>query len=106
MCGFKVATLFFAVVYIVEISGVMQSLSRAVFSLIYGKNFKYNGWSIPVISCGKCAVFWALLGYSLYSGMGLIYSLGIASLCSYSSEIITDILKYLKRKIQTKINEQ
>ena len=84
------AIIAFSASYIIDISGAVGKLNKAVFKRLYGNHLQYNGWYIPVLGCSRCATFWAVLIYCLIiSGYNIIYSVGIASVFSYINPIIT-----------------
>lgn len=101
----KCVILTFAVCFIVDYSGVMQKANRALFSTIYGTDAKYNGWYIPLFGCSLCLTWWVILGYSLFiAKIGIVYSLGLASIFSFSSSIFTDTMKLIKRWFSNVLN--
>ena len=93
----KSAIITFAICYIVDLSGIVQKLNYQVFRMIFGKEMKYNGFMIPVISCSLCLAFWANLIYCIaIMKLDLVYSFGIAALFSYCSTFISLALKKVR----------
>lgn len=94
----KCFILTFAVCFIVDYSGFMQKVNKALFSTIYGTDAKYNGWYIPLFGCSLCLTWWVVLVYSAFiADMNFVYALGTASIFSYLSSILTDTMKLIKR---------
>lgn len=91
--------------YIVDITGITIKLSRWVFSMLYGKYLKYNGWTIPLISCSTCLSFWSVLCYTmLCHDITFIACLGMACFCSYIASISSEIMKLIKRGVSALCN--
>jgi hypothetical protein len=95
-----------SLVYIIDISGVMAKVNRAVFACLYGKKIAYNGWYVPLVGCSKCSVWWAVLIYTFFAtATPALYCLGMACLYSYISIYIGDILKLCNRLIINKLSD-
>ncbi len=62
----EILSVMFIASYVCDLSGVIPKLSRMVFRLVFGKNVKYNGWQIPLLSCSKCVVFWSVLFIDIF----------------------------------------
>lgn len=95
----------FSVVYIVELSGVMNKLNAFAFRRLYGDKLPLNGWYIPLLGCSVCLSFWAVLIYTLLvAKIGLIYSLAMASFFGYIAPIFGDVLRVVRAKIMQRIS--
>ena len=87
----------FSICYIVDLSGIVQKLNIQMFRMIFGKEMKYNGFMIPVISCSLCLSFWCTLIYCIaMTDLNIVHCFGVAALCSYISTAITMCLKKLR----------
>ena len=94
-----------AVVYVVDVSGVMGKLNRVAFRALYGEKMPINGWYIPLLGCSVCLSFWAVLIYTLFvAKVGFIYSLAMASFFGYIAPISGDILRVVRAKIMQRIS--
>lgn len=94
-----------SIVYVVDISGAVHKLSKWLFIKIYGKQKQYNGWYIPLVGCSTCLSFWTVLLYTvLFSGLNVIYCLALACLSSYSANILSEIMKLIKRAFSALCN--
>lgn len=97
--------LMLSITYIVGCSGVITAINKQVFTLIYGKITKYNGFRLPIISCAKCSTFWCVFGYLLiYGNDGIIIDLFVASTLSYLSIVFTDLMNVFLTNVLNKIN--
>jgi len=84
-----------AIVYVVEISGFSETLGKLVWRFLYGQNFAYKGWRLPLFGCSKCLTFWVCLFVTLFSGYGLIYSFVAACTLSYLAFFIWKLLTFV-----------
>lgn len=88
----KTIMLTITICYIVGCSGVVTHINKTFYRLIYGRDFKYNGYAIPIISCPRCSVFWMIFLYTICCNINIIYCLFIASVLSYLSILITEYM--------------
>lgn len=95
----KTIMLTITICYIVGCSGVIVHVNKLFFRFVYGKEFKYNGYSLPIISCPRCSVFWTIFFYTLFCGVNIIYCLFIASVLSYLSILLTEYMNDLLLKL-------
>ena len=94
----EIFTIVFSVVYIVEYSGFIQSLSKWLWEI------RGNGnWSGQLIrkpfSCSVCLSFWLVLIYLLKNEQSIILSIGVAVIASISSVLINRLMGVLFRLI-------
>ena len=83
----QILMIIFIVSFIVDYSGIINTLSEFIFKRIH-KGMKYNGWMIPLFSCSLCVTFWILLAFCLI-GHGLVFSIFISCLGGWSVKFIT-----------------
>ena len=51
----EVIMIVFAIVFVVDYSGAIDSLSRLIYS--WFNRGKYNGWRVHLIGCSLCSTF-------------------------------------------------
>lgn len=95
----------FSACFIVDFSGVIQKLNRLFHFFIYGKNVKYNGLSIPLISCSLCTTFWSTFFYCAANNFSLIYIIGIASINAFFSVFLTKAIETVYESFIKKIDK-
>ena len=79
----NVIMILFSVVYIIDISGVMDAINKMAYKFIYGENARYNGdWYIPLFGCSKCLTFWTTLAYCLFN-TDVVSSVFVACIASF-----------------------
>lgn len=96
------------IVYCVDVSGGMNSLSRFIWSKLY-PGVKYVDWRPPLIGCSLCMTFWAGILYLIIS-KATIWWLLFVILLSFMSDVlansfglIKDIINYFINKIYENI---
>ena len=80
-----------AITYIVNHSGITISVSKAVFKYLNPGKFWNGELIMKPFSCAICLSFWTVLIMSLFGGISIVYSLGLASAFSLLS-ILADKL--------------
>lgn len=88
-----------AITYIVGHSGIIVSISKGLFKYLNpGK--VWMGELIPKpFSCSICLSFWAVLIMSLFGGIPIVYSLGLASAFSLVSILADKLIAVLIKLI-------
>lgn len=82
----------FSITYIISHSGIVFDLSKFIWKLTHpNKDWTYQIIGKP-FSCSICMTFWVTLGFLLFNSVGLIYSLGIASLMAICSILVDKII--------------
>lgn len=72
---------------------VFSGLSKFIYKLTH-KNKEWNYQMIgKPFSCSICMTFWLILFYMLISGIGIIYSLGLACTMALLSILIDKLIK-------------
>ena len=46
------------IVFIIDVSGFIDSVKSAIYKLLFGKNAKYSPFSLKPIDCSLCMTFW------------------------------------------------
>lgn len=88
-----------SIVYIINHSGIVVSISKTLFNFL-NPDKVWMGQLIPKpFSCAICMSFWVVLIIALFSGAGIIYSIGIASLMSLTSILIDRTILVIIRLI-------
>lgn len=93
-----------ATCYIVDVSGVMDSIKEAVWKYAFKSTKEYTGFNAKPFDCSKCMCFWVTLIFCLFHATGLILSLFLAALMSLFSESITLTLLLIRDKINDRLN--
>lgn len=95
---YKLMILVASIVYIMNYSGILYSITKSIYRLINPKK-EYLGQQLPKpFSCAMCMSFWIVL-ILCWSKFGWIYAIGIASIGSIYSLIVDVILKFIIDKI-------
>lgn len=93
----NVLMILFSVVYIIDISGVMDAINKVAYKLIYGADARYKGdWYIPLFGCSKCLTFWCTLVYCICNA-GLVESLFIACIASFMALPVYRFYQWLEK---------
>lgn len=87
--------LLFIVVFIIDISGVVEVIKKTIFRVIMGKNVRYNGFNFKPFDCSLCMTFWTISLYSIYNDIDVIQSIFWGTLFAFISMFVS----YLLRKI-------
>ena len=93
-----IAMIVFSVVFIIEHSGFIQSLSKMVWQKI--KKTEWRGQLIrKPFSCSLCMSFWLVLAYLLLNEQTIILSVFVSVIASISSIIINRLMGMFLRLI-------
>lgn len=55
-------------VFIVDLSGVVETIKRAIWRIAKGKTVSYCDFSLKPLDCSLCLTFWASLIFSICAG--------------------------------------
>lgn len=78
------------VVFIVDLSGVVQSISELLWKVT---KLPYKGWILPKpFSCSLCLTFWFGLLYLLIAGKFTLTGVLLVCLASWFTPVISTIL--------------
>lgn len=91
------------VCYVVDITGVVDSIKRLIWKWLKGS--EYKDFLFKPFDCSLCMVFWVCLIYSFFNGID-IWVFGYICLLSMMSEVITKLLTLARvalNKIEDKI---
>lgn len=91
----KMGMLLFIIVYIIDISGVIEEIKKYLFKLIKGKNVEYYGYSLKPFDCSLCMTFWIIIIYLIYNNISIIESIFYGTLYSF----ISVYFSYAMRKL-------
>ena len=91
----EILEIIFTVVFIVDYSGIIPKLSRALWNK-FNPNVPYDYWMIPLISCSLCTTFWTLLIFSYLNDYTLINGLFISTAGGYSTFIVIELMHKIK----------
>lgn len=87
------------VCFIVDCSGVMTDIRKAVANLIYRKTkmkVDYNELKLKPIGCSLCSVWWCCLIYILIAGEFTIVNVAFAAFLSLISSNISGFMLCVK----------
>jgi hypothetical protein len=95
---YDLAMIVFSVVFIVEHSGFIQSLSKMVWQKT--KKTKWQGELIrKPFSCSLCLSFWLVLAYLLINDQTIIFAVFVAVIASISSVVVNKVMGMFFRLI-------
>lgn len=94
------------VVFVIDLSGIITSIKKGFFSLVFGNKKEYIYYRIKPFDCSLCMTFWICSGYLFYtSELSIINMLFVCLLSFYTENImhmliaVKDILGYLTNKL-------
>lgn len=90
----KMIMLLFIVVFVIDISGIIESIKRLLWRIIAGKR-EYQNYRIKPFDCSLCMTFWTISLYSIYNDIDVIQSIFCGTLFAFISMFVS----YLLRKI-------
>lgn len=93
----NILILSFIISFIIDISGIIQSLKRFIWKIF--NKLPYRDFPFKPFDCSLCMTFWVILIYSLFN-YDILYSFFYASVMSYFSTHITNLLKTIHIIIQ------
>lgn len=90
-------------VIIVDLSGFIESLKKAISFLISKGKFTKDDYNLPPIDCSFCMNFWIGLIYIFIIGQFNLPMIAVILFLSYTAETTKDILIFTK-DIMAKLN--
>lgn len=102
----NVTAITFIVSYIIDLSGIIQSIKNGLWYLFVSKKVPVLDYQLPLIECSKCMTFWVVLLYGIISGYGIIQLLFVACIMSYLSNFISGFLISTWWKLHDYINKE
>lgn len=94
--GLKLLGLMFVVVYIIDISLVVDEIKKLMWRLIQGKNVRYRYFRMKPFDCSLCMVWWLSLIYLFYiQKLGWEQTIFYSALNSYLSILGTKVLNII-----------
>jgi hypothetical protein len=88
-----IVLIMFIINYVWNVSTFIIDLTQFLYEkLNKGKKYMYQPLIKP-FGCSSCMVFWVIFIYSLITGVGLLYSIFIALLCSYFGIYLIKLFK-------------
>lgn len=91
------------VVFIIDLSGIIDTIKKAIWKK-YIKAGDYHNLSLKPLSCSLCTTFHTLIIYLLVVGHLTIPLITLTCLLAYSTPLIGDILQGLKDLLTYIIN--
>lgn len=99
-------------VYIIDISGVVDVFKHFIFKKLYGTKIAYKEIKMKPFDCSLCSTFWISLLYLIISYKLSIMMIAFVCLLSFLTTttkniyiLIYDFLNYIIIKINKKINK-
>lgn len=92
----------FILVFIIDISGFITSLKKAISYLLTKGRIVKDNYSLKPFDCSLCMTFWVGCIYYLVIGDFTLLNLAYICLCSFLTPSIKDIL-YSLQDILTKL---
>lgn len=108
MIVFNLFLLTFIIVYIVDISGAVDSLKSGLKWLITKGKMKDNNYTLKPFDCSLCLTFWVGLTYLLITGYFTLPYIAVVCFLSAFSDIFKNtilLLEDLFIKLQRVINK-
>lgn len=92
------------VVYVVDLSGFVQSVKHGLWRLIKGEA-KYTEFDLKPFDCSQCVTFWASLLWAIFSG-GLTWGV-VLWICvlAYSARTVGEIWRALFEALENLIGK-
>lgn len=87
------------VCFLVEISGIVDSLRYFVWITLFKKQGRWEDISLKPISCSLCSVFWAGIIYLLVTGTWSMEGVAVVCFLSMMSSVITEILYWIREVV-------
>lgn len=84
------------VVYIIDLSGIVNTIKRRVWSIFMPRHIEYDGFSIKPFDCSLCSTWWAGLCYITYIGEWSLLNVVIVALFSFYAENINHLMVSIK----------
>jgi len=81
--------------FIIDYSGIIESIKRGLYTFVNGKKMGYRCYTIPLIECSLCVTFWLSLVLGIYLNLPFLYILTNAVLSAYSVIFVTEMLKFI-----------
>lgn len=90
--------------FIIDLSGIIDSIKQMIWKIIVGKKRLYQDFTLKPFDCSLCMTFWTCLIYTIC--IGEISLIIIAYICflSFFSSCITALLNMIKDIINKLIN--
>jgi hypothetical protein len=86
------------ITYVQNHSGFMFDFTKWLYKLSH--KTPYMGQQLPkLLSCSLCQVHWITLFFCLFSGLGVIYSFGLATAFAILSILVNKIIGVIIRLI-------
>lgn len=84
------------IVFIIDLSGFIDSLKRGLSYLLTKGRIIKSDYSLKPFDCSLCMTFWCGIVYFLIIGKLSLLSIMYVSLCSFFTPVIKDILYFLR----------
>ena len=92
-------------VQIVDISGFVTSIKKALWKWVQGKEKPYKDYSLKPLDCSYCMNFWISLAFLIIAGSFTLEYLTIILLLSWLTIYIKDFQYLIGDTIQKMINK-
>lgn len=106
---YNIIMIVLSIIFIVDISGVMEYIKRTIFKIINGRKVNYVPYELKPFDCSLCMTFWIIIIYLFILKYTIINVVFIASMCAISTIIISPTIKliiYSIKKLLDKIYEK
>lgn len=94
------------VCFIVDVSGIVDTVKHTLFVMLKGRNIPYREFSLKPFDCSLCSTWWLGIIYLIFFGEFGLQNILFVSLYAYGAEIISntmirvrDMVNYLIEKI-------
>jgi hypothetical protein len=92
------------VVFLIDLSGAIQSLKRSLSLFLTNNRIKSDAYTLPLIGCSLCMTFWSGLAYLIITHNLSITGIFIVCLLSYLTTVTYNILLFIRDLIIKYIN--
>lgn len=92
MIVLEVFVLCLIVCYVVDISGVVDSIKYAIWRWVFNGKREYEDFRLKPFGCSRCMCFWSGLIYIAVAGYFNIWMIGLVCSFSMLSDVLTKLL--------------
>lgn len=80
------------VVFIIDLSGIVDSIKHLIWRIIVGNKREYRNFNLKPIDCSLCMTFWTGLIYLMTIGQFTLVNIMLVCLFSFLTPVIKDVM--------------
>lgn len=92
------------VVFIVDISGVIDSIKRFIWRWVFGNKREYDYFNLKPFDCSLCMTFWVGIIWLICTNQFGLYMLLWVCICAFFTSVIKDLMITIKECINSLVN--